>query len=74
METTGLTRVDEMYAEAERQFGDWEVVKDLVDDANCRIKRRLDGIPAVDGCVTTQDLLQGVGDEALAVIHQLFEQ
>ena len=49
-------------------------VKDLVDDANCRIKHRLDGIPAVDGCVTTQDLLQGVGDEALAVIHQLFEQ
>jgi len=32
VETTGLTRVDEMYAEAERQFGDWEVVKDLVDE------------------------------------------
>ena len=31
-ETVGLTRVDELYAEAERQFADWEVVKDLVDE------------------------------------------
>ncbi len=32
METTQLTRVDELYAEAERSFDDWEVVKDLVDE------------------------------------------
>jgi transketolase N-terminal domain/subunit len=31
-DTGGLTRVDELYAEAERQFADWEVVKDLVDE------------------------------------------
>ena len=28
----GSARVDELYTEAERQFGDWEVVKDLVDE------------------------------------------
>ena len=27
-----LTRVDDLYAEAERQFADWDVVKDVVDE------------------------------------------
>jgi hypothetical protein len=49
-------------------------VKDLIDDAEQSVERRLDGVPAVDGNVPMQDLLQdlGVGDEALAVIDQLF--
>jgi hypothetical protein len=51
-------------------------VKHLIDDAEQSVERRLDGIPAVDGDVPMQDLLQdlGVGDEALALIDQLFEQ
>ena len=51
-------------------------VKHLIDDAEQSVERRLDGVPAVDGDVPMQDLLQdlGVGDEALAVIDQLFEQ
>ena len=31
-DTAGLTRIDERYAEAEGQFADWEVVKDVVDE------------------------------------------
>ncbi|MFI5043129.1 MAG: hypothetical protein ACHQNA_14995, partial [Acidimicrobiales bacterium] len=31
-DTGRLTRVDELFAEAELQFADWEVVKDLVDE------------------------------------------
>ena len=51
-------------------------VKNLIDDAEQSVERRLDGVPAVDGDIPMQDLLQdlGVGDEALAVIDQLFEQ
>jgi hypothetical protein len=50
-------------------------VKHLIDDPDQSIERRLNGVPAVDGHVPVQDLLQdlGVGDEALAVIDQLFE-
>ncbi len=50
-------------------------VKHLIDDAEQSVERRLDGVPAIDGDVPMQDLLQdlGVGDEALAVIDQLFE-
>jgi hypothetical protein len=49
-------------------------VEDLIDDAEKSVERRLDSVPAVDGNVPMQDLLQdlGVGDEALAVIDQLF--
>jgi len=51
-------------------------VKHLIDDAQQSVKRRLDGVPAVDGDIPMQDLLQdlGVGDEALAVSDQLFQQ
>ena len=50
-------------------------VKHLIDDPEQSVECRLDGVPAVDGDVPMQDLLQdlGVGDEALAVIDQLFE-
>ncbi len=50
-------------------------VKHLIDDAQQSVERRLDGVPAVNGDVPMQDLLQdlGVGDEALAIIDQLFE-
>jgi hypothetical protein len=50
-------------------------VKHLIDDAEESVERRLDGVAAVDGDVPMQDLLQdlGVGDQALAVINQLFE-
>ena len=50
-------------------------VKHLINDAKQSVERRLDGVPAVDGDVPMQDLLQnlGVGDQALAVIDQLFE-
>ena len=50
-------------------------VKHLIDDAEQSVERRLDGVPAVNGDVPMQDLLQNlsVGDEALAVIDQLFE-
>ena len=51
-------------------------VKHLIDDPEQSVERRLDGVPAVNGDVPMQYLLQdlGVGDEALAVIDQLFEQ
>jgi hypothetical protein len=51
-------------------------VKHLIDDAEQRVEGWLDGIPAVDSHVAMQDLLQdlGVGDEALALVDQLFEQ
>ena len=50
-------------------------VKHLIDDAKQSVERRLDGVPAVNGDVPMQDLLQdlGVGNEALAIIDQLFE-
>ena len=43
-------------------------VKNLIDDAEQCVERRLDGVPAVNGDVPMQDLLQdlGVGDEARA--------
>lgn len=51
-------------------------VKHLIDDAEESIERWLDGVPAVDGDIPMQDLLQdlGVGHEALAVVDQFFEQ
>jgi len=51
-------------------------VKHLIDHAEQSVECRLDGVPAVDGDVPVQDLLQhlGVGNQALAVIDQLFEQ
>ena len=51
-------------------------VKHLIDDAEQSVERRLDGVPAVEGDVPMQDLLQdlGVSDQALAVIDQLFER
>jgi hypothetical protein len=50
-------------------------VQHLIDDAQQSVERWLDGVTAVDGDVTMQDLLQdlGVGDEALALIDQPFE-
>ena len=50
-------------------------VKHLIDDAQQSVECRLDGVPAVNGDVAMQDLLHdlGVGDEALAIIDQLFE-
>ena len=50
-------------------------VKHLVDDAEQSVEGRLDGVPAVNGDVPMQNLLQhlGVGHQALAVVHQLFE-
>jgi hypothetical protein len=51
-------------------------IKHLVDDPEQSVECRLDGVAPVDGDVAMQDLLQhlGIGDEALAVIDQLFEQ
>ena len=51
-------------------------VEYLINDAEQSVERRLDGVPAVDGDIPMQNLLQdlGVGDQALAVIDQLFEQ
>src|SRR5579859_8026154 len=50
-------------------------VEDLIDNAEQSVECRLDRVPAVDGHVAMQNLLQnfGIGDQALAVIHQLFE-
>ncbi len=48
----------------------------LIDDAQQGVKSRLDGVPAIDGDVAMQDLLQdlGVRHQALALTDQLFEQ
>jgi hypothetical protein len=50
-------------------------VKHLIDNLEQSVECRLDGVPAVDGDVPMQDLLQdlSIGDKALAVIDQLFE-
>ena len=36
-------------------------VKHLIDDTEQSVERRLDGVPAVDGDVPMQDLLQDLG-------------
>jgi len=56
--------------------GDPRNAKHLIDNPEQSVEGRLDGVPTVDGDVPMQDLLQdlGVGDEALAVTDQLFEQ
>ena len=32
METTGVTRVDELYADAERHFDEWDLVREVIDE------------------------------------------
>jgi hypothetical protein len=51
-------------------------VKHVIDDAEQSVERRLDSVPAIDRHVAMKDFLQnlGVGDQALAIIDQFFQQ
>ncbi len=48
----------------------------LIDNSEQGIKRRLNGIPAIDSGVSVQDFLEnfGIGDEAFAVADQPFKE
>jgi len=46
----------------------------LIHDREQRVESRLDGVAAIDGAVSVQDLLKhfGVGDQSLTFCHQFF--